>query len=154
MHEPDTLPGVFFVEAHGHTHVRARCEIERMKSHAFDDRSDLKNLGRVQAGGAPQALIAIPYRYDDELDVSHHNLLKRSARAPGLILPDRCESLRLSPEAHSARVATRPCPLRRVRMRACSSVPSADSGWSQHLQCGNSTARFSCARGIRYGPRR
>ena len=52
-------------------HVRAGGEIECEKTNAVHDRSDGDNVRRGQAGGAPQALIAVAEGNVDELNVGH-----------------------------------------------------------------------------------
>ncbi len=70
-HAPDQHPGVLLVRAHAHAHVSARGEVDRVQPDPVHDRRNLQGLGNVQPGGAPDALVAVPDRDIDELDIRH-----------------------------------------------------------------------------------
>ncbi len=70
--EAQSLPRILAMEAHGHGHVRARGEVERVVADAVDRRRDREHVGRRQTRRAPQALIAVPHRRVDVPDVATH----------------------------------------------------------------------------------
>ena len=79
-HAPNQCPRILLVRAHAHAHVRARGEIDCLQPDAVHDGCDLQGLGGIQPGGAPDALVAVPDRNIDELDIGH------AALTPGSIL--------------------------------------------------------------------
>jgi hypothetical protein len=50
---------------------RARHEVERPEPDPVEHRGDLQDVVGAQPGGPPQALVAVPQRDVDELDLSH-----------------------------------------------------------------------------------
>ena len=84
--EPDPLPRILLVKADRHGHVGAGGEVERVVADPIQRRSDRQHIGRGQAGGAPQALIAVPGGGVDELDWLGHRIARSSqsvVTAPG-----------------------------------------------------------------------
>ena len=67
-HEAKPLPRILAMEANGHGHVRARREVHGMEADPIHGRSDCHQVVRRQAGGAPQALVAVAGRRVDDLD--------------------------------------------------------------------------------------
>ena len=85
-HQPDQLPRVLAVEAHGDRHVRARREVERVEADALHRRRDREDVARGQARRAPEALVAVARRRVDDLDACGSRLhaeerLRRTRRA-------------------------------------------------------------------------
>ncbi len=65
-HQPDQLPRVLAMEAHGDRHVRARREVQRVEADALHRRRDREDVARRQARGAPEALVAVAGRRVDD----------------------------------------------------------------------------------------
>src|SRR5581483_11296784 len=71
-HEADQLPWVLAMEPDGDGHVRARREVERMEADRLHRRRNCKDLAGGEAGGAPEALVAVARRRVDDLDRPRH----------------------------------------------------------------------------------
>src|SRR6266550_413786 len=71
MHEAYPLPRVLAVGPHRHPHVGAGGEVESPKAGPVHDWGDLQHLAGGQPGGAPQALVAVPERDVEKLDLTH-----------------------------------------------------------------------------------
>ena len=71
-HQSDQLPRVLAMEAHRHRHVRARREVERVEADALERRRDRQDVACGQAGGAPEALVAVARRRVDDVDDARH----------------------------------------------------------------------------------
>ena len=66
-HEPDALPRIFLLVAHRHAHVGRGREVDGLEADAIHHRCDGERAGGVDAGGAPQALVAVAQAGLDEL---------------------------------------------------------------------------------------
>src|SRR5205807_6786230 len=67
--QANALPRVLVVKADRHRHVRARGEVERLIADPVHGRRDRQDVRGGQAGGAPQALVAVARgRVDDPDD--------------------------------------------------------------------------------------
>ena len=86
-HQPDQLPRVLAVEAHGDRHVRARREVERMEADALQRRRDREDVVRREAGRAPEALVAVARRRVDDVDDAAHGSIRKSGAPYSTIAP-------------------------------------------------------------------
>src|SRR5262249_55867395 len=69
--DPETLPRVLAVEAHGDGHVRAGREVAGVEADAVEGGRDREHVGSGQPGGAPEALVAVTRSRVDDLDEAH-----------------------------------------------------------------------------------
>ncbi len=78
-HAPYALPRVFLLVAHGHAHMGACREVDRLEAAAFHCGRYRECLGCINAKSAPKALVAVAQRRLDELDRCHRLVVRLHA---------------------------------------------------------------------------